>query len=197
MDYVKIAVYAVILIILTCHLTAVADSLLKDSQGLADLYGSSTASQVGDVLTIVFNESTTSEQSGKGKLKNTFKTGADQGVGLLEKFIGLGLSGGETTDVETTTSQKHSLKSTMSAVVTEVLPNGQLMIQGEKNLEVNHENQKVVVSGIVRVRDIGPDNTVQSSKIGDLKARVNGLPIDRSVKRRRGGVIRWVWQLLF
>ncbi len=197
MNIFRTAVGTLLLVFLTCHLYAVADSLLSDSGGFVDLYGSRTASRVGDVITIVFNEKTVSTQSARGKLKNTFKTGADPGTGLLERFLGIGMSGGETTDVETTTTQRHSLESTMSASIVEVLPNNHYLIEGVKTLEVNHETQKLTVTGVVRGRDITPSNTIQSTQVGDLKARINGLPIERSVKRRRGGVIRWVWNLLF
>lgn len=197
MRMIRLMTYVIILGLL-CPAVVMADSLLNESgEGLMDMYGSRTASRVGDVITIVFNEKTTASQTAKGKLKNTFKTGADQGTGLLEKFLGLGVSGGETTNVETKTVQQHSLSTTLSVRVVEVLPNNQLMVKGAKILEVNHERQKLTVTGIIRKRDVKPDNTVESTKIGDLKARVNGLPIQRSVKRRRGGIIRWVWQLLF
>jgi len=184
-------------IILTSHGFALADSLLVESRGLCDLYSSRTATQVGDVVTIIFNEKTVSNQVGAAKLVNTYEVGTQQGIGYLEKFLGLGLSGGETVNVETNTTQKNSLYTTMSAIVVEVLPNNQLRIEGHKSLEVNHETQKLTISGIVRTTDIMSDNTIESNKIGELQAKVNGLPIERSVKKRRGGIIRWVWNLLF
>lgn len=174
-----------------------ADSLLPQSGGLCDLYGTRTAAQVGDVITIVFNEKTVAGQSAKARLKNTFKTGADEGKGFLDQFLGAGVSGGETNDVESSTIQQNNLNTTMSAVITEVLPNGQLSIKGTKTLEVNHETQKVTVTGTIRERDVSPTNTIESTKIANMDAKVNGLPVNRSVKHSKGGIVRWILNILF
>jgi flagellar L-ring protein FlgH len=185
-----------ILSLLTC-IPVSAGSLLSDSGGLCDLFGSKTALREGDIVTIVFNERTVANQTAKGQLQNTYKTGANQGVGLLEGFLGLGMSGGEITNVGTSTTQTHSLNARITARVIEVLPNGNLRIEGTKSLEVNHETQKLTINGIVRPYDISHSNTVESTRIADLTANVNGLPIERSIHRRRGGILRWVWSLLF
>jgi flagellar L-ring protein FlgH len=187
-------------ILITTFLTASASSaasLLSESQGFCDLFGARTAFREGDIVTIVFNERTVADQSAKGTLKNTYKTGADKGVGWLENFLGLGMSGGETVNVGVGTNQTHSLNARITAKVIEVLPNGNLRIEGAKSLEVNHETQKLVVSGLIRTVDISHNNTIESTRIADLTANVNGLPVERSVHRRRGGLLRWIWGLLF
>lgn len=194
----KISVLIILIVLTACYKNACADSLLSDSGGgICDIYNAQAAHRKGDVITILFKEKTISNQSGKGKLKNTYSTGAEQGAGFLEKFLGLGLSGGDTTDIEQTNSQTNTLTTTMSATVKEVLPNNQLLIEGCKILEVNHETENVTVTGIIRTVDIGIGNTVESTKIANLKAYVNGLTLDRSTKKRHGGIIRWVWGLIF
>jgi len=197
MNNVRIFLVVLLLVVLTCHIVAVADSLLKESNGLCNIYRGKIANRVGDVITIIFDEKTVSNQTGKGKLKNTYSTGADKGRGLLEQFLGVGLSGGDTVEVETNTVQRNSLTATMSATVKEILPNGNMRIEGYKSLEINHETQKLTITGIIRSLDVGSNNTIGSSKVANLKARVNGLPIQRSVKKPRGGIVRWVLNLLF
>jgi flagellar L-ring protein precursor FlgH len=182
--------------IATCA-PARADSLLKESEGLCDIFSSRTAVKQGDIITIVFKESTTATQAAKGKLQNTYKFGADQGQGFLEKFIGLGLGGGETNNIEISTTQTHALSSTMSATVKEVLPNGYLKVEGERILLVNHEKQRLVVTGLIRPNDVTFQNTIDSTKVADLCAHVEGLPIEGSLKKKRGGIIRWIYNLLF
>jgi flagellar L-ring protein precursor FlgH len=175
-----------------------ADSLLpSEGGGLGDIYSSEKACRVGDVITIVFNENTISTQTAKGSVKNTYSNGVNAGKGLLDFFLGVGMSGGQVTDVESKTTQGNTLSTTMTARVEEVLPNGNLVIVGMKQVEVNHENQKLSVKGIIRQRDIAYDNTVLSTKVGNMEAKVNGLPINRSAAKPRGGVIRWIWGLMF
>ena len=57
----------------------------------------------------------------------------------------------------------------MSAVVAEVLPSGLLRIEGEKIISMNNEEQVMVVSGLVRPRDITSDNEVLSSKVAQMR----------------------------
>ncbi|MCD4786553.1 MAG: flagellar basal body L-ring protein FlgH [Candidatus Eremiobacteraeota bacterium] len=197
MNSFRILVGILLSVILTCHIAAVADSLLSESEGLGNIYETRTARKVGDVLKVIFNEKTVSSQSAKGKLKSQYVTGADQGQGLLEKFLGLGLSGGHTQEIDANTVQKNSVTALMSARVIEVLPGGNLIIEGTKTVEVNHETQKLTITGAVRAKDITPGNTIDSSRIANMKARVNGLPVNRSVKKQRGGIIRWLLNIVF
>lgn len=197
----KTIVLIIITLMLSVWLSApcLGDSLVNvsDGGGYINLFGSNRASRIGDIVTITFNEKTVATQGAKGKMKNTYNNNVSAGRGLLDFFLGGGLSGGENTDVETTTIQSHSLATTVTARVEEVLPGGNLVIIGTRNIEVNHENQKLTITGVIRPTDIRHNNTIDSTRIADMTAIVNGLPIDRSTKRRRGGVIRWVWGLLF
>lgn len=198
---IKMMTIAMSIILLTffiCAGSARADSLVTGpGGGMADLFGADKATRVGDILTVIFKESTTANQSAKGKVKNTYNNGVKSGEGLLDFFLGAGMSGGEKTDVESNTTQSHSLYTTMSVTVVDVMPGGNLKIEGTRSVEVNHETQKLTISGIVRPRDIAYDNTIQSTRIANMAAKVNGLPLNRSTKQRRGGVLRWVWGLLF
>ncbi len=67
------------------------------------------------------------------------------------------------------TTREGSLEARIAAIVVEVLPNGVLRVEGEKILAVNNEEQVMVISGLVRVRDLGSNNEVVSSKIANLR----------------------------
>jgi len=196
MKLLKLMMITLILTFITASLAS-ADSLLTESGGLSNMYGSQKACKEGDIVTIVFNEKTVATQTAKGKIKNDYVTGAGAGRGLLDFFAGGGMSGTEHTDVESSTRQGHTLNTTLTARVEKVLPDGNLYIVGTRSIEVNHETQKLTITGTVRPFDIGANNTVESTRIGNMLAKVNGLPVHRSTKQRRGGVIRWVWGLLF
>jgi flagellar L-ring protein precursor FlgH len=55
-----------------------------------------------------------------------------------------------------------------------VLPNGGLVIEATKNVEINGERQIITVRGVVRPADIDPTNSVLSNRLGELEVRVNG-----------------------
>ena len=62
----------------------------------------------------------------------------------------------------------------MTARVTDVLPNGDLVVEGVREIEINGDRQIVVLTGVVRAADIGPSNVVLSTSIGQLRIRYFG-----------------------
>jgi flagellar L-ring protein precursor FlgH len=72
----------------------------------------------------------------------------------------------------------------MAARVMQVLPNGFLVIEGDKTVQVNSENQVVKVRGIIRPADLQTGNIIQSNQIGELEVRVNGKGVVQDAIRR-------------
>ena len=72
------------------------------------------------------------------------------------------------------TERTNSLITTVSCTVAEVLDNGNVRIQGQKQVTVNREDSTIQVAGTVRARDISPANTVDSSRIAGSVIRVSG-----------------------
>ncbi|MDD2900529.1 MAG: flagellar basal body L-ring protein FlgH [Desulfuromonadaceae bacterium] len=75
------------------------------------------------------------------------------------------------------TSRQENLKATITARVMDVHPNGNLMIEGRRNIKVNEEDQIIVLEGVVRSRDISPDNTINSIYIADARISYSGRGI--------------------
>ncbi|MCS6896884.1 MAG: flagellar basal body L-ring protein FlgH, partial [Nitrospira sp.] len=75
------------------------------------------------------------------------------------------------------TSRAGTLTGTISAIVTEVLPNGDLRIEGRREVTVNNEKQLMTISGVVRRVDVDTKNTVLSSAIADAKIEYSGLGV--------------------
>ena len=77
-------------------------------------------------------------------------------------------------DGEGETTRSGSFNTTIAVRVIEVLPNGNLVIEGKKETRLNNELQYIVLSGLVRPVDISTDNTVLSSKISDSRLEYSG-----------------------
>ena len=75
------------------------------------------------------------------------------------------------------TSRAENLKATMTARVIDVLPNGNMLIEGRRNIKVNNEDQEIILEGTVRPRDIGADNVVNSIYIADARISYSGRGI--------------------
>jgi flagellar L-ring protein precursor FlgH len=78
------------------------------------------------------------------------------------------------------TTRTSLLTASMTARVAEVLPNGDLLIEGVREIEVNGDRQIVVLSGIARVVDIGPGNVVSSMSLGQLRINYFGKGLTRN-----------------
>lgn len=144
------------------------------------LFEDRTAHRKGDILTIRLVERTSASKSAD----TSFKKGDEVslvnpslfGVPLSIKGYGLDASvqGDRNFKGEGESNQSNSLNGQISAIVTEVLPNGNLAIRGEKMLNLNQGEEFVQISGIVRPDDIAPDNTVPSSQVADAQITYAG-----------------------
>jgi flagellar L-ring protein FlgH len=93
------------------------------------------------------------------------------------------------------TTRQGTLIAMITAVVTKVLPNGNLVIQGSREVTINSEKQVISVKGIIRPKDIGPDNTILSTAIAQAELKYGGRGF-LSEKQREGWGMRifnWVW----
>jgi flagellar L-ring protein precursor FlgH len=76
------------------------------------------------------------------------------------------------------------MTTTLTARVTQVLPNGNLVLSGSKDVQVNSEHQEVLVRGVIRPIDLTPDNQVGSDRLAQLEVRINGKGVVNDAVRR-------------
>lgn len=89
------------------------------------------------------------------------------------------------------TSRDENMTASITAVVVDVVPNGNLFIRGTRQVKVNNENQVITLTGMIRPEDISPDNTILSSYIADARIAYSGHgPV--SDKQRPGWLMRAV-----
>jgi flagellar L-ring protein precursor FlgH len=147
---------------------------------LADAARDVRASQVDDVLTVVVAEQASAVTTGNTKTARTSSTknsiaaliGITKATGPLANLAGV--SGDTELSGQGTTSRTTTLSTTLTARVTHVLPNGGLLVEATKDIQINSERQVITVRGVVRPADIDPTNSVQSNRLGQLEVRVNG-----------------------
>lgn len=137
------------------------------------------ARRVGDLLTVVLEETTTASKSAKTTVdKDNANTVANPTL-LGNAFGGaLGISSSLSSvhafEGEGKSDQKNSLDGTISVTVTEVMGNGNLVVRGEKVVTINTGDEHIRIYGIVRPVDISPDNTISSTKVADAEIIYSG-----------------------
>ena len=89
------------------------------------------------------------------------------------------------------TTRAGSLSAVITARVIQVLPNGDLVLEGIREVDINGDRQFVVLSGIVRVRDIGPGNVVFSTAVGQMQIRYFGQGLIKD-NLKPGWVVRFL-----
>ena len=84
-------------------------------------------------------------------------------------------------------NRDEEIRLNLAAVITQVLPNGNLVIQGRQEVRVNFEMREVMVAGIVRPEDITPKNTIGHEKIAELRVAYGGRGQITDVQQARYG----------
>ncbi|HLI87029.1 MAG TPA: flagellar basal body L-ring protein FlgH [Bryobacteraceae bacterium] len=169
---------------------------------LADAARDVRASQVDDVLTIVVSESVSAVSTGVTKTSRTSSTknsitGLAGFTGAAGRLANLANVSGDTElNGQGTTSRSTTLTDTLTARVTHVLPNGALLVEATKDLQINSERQTITVRGVVRPADIDPTNSVPSNRLGDIEVRVNGKGVVGDAIRRPNFLYRLLLGLL-
>jgi len=140
------------------------------------LFEDRKASRIGDILTVVLAEQTNaSKNSQTSTSKATAATLASPtvfGIPLTHKGIPLfegSLSGDSSFDGKGSSSQSNSLAGDITVTVVDRLPNGNLVISGEKWVTLNQGREFIRLSGIIRPDDIEPDNTLLSTRIANAQ----------------------------
>lgn len=183
---------------------AVAPGSLWPADDHVFFYADRKALRVGDIITINIVEN--------AKANNTADTDLSRSSSLdaslshffgKEKFLKLFKLGDDLIKSSAdnahkgagSTTREGQLTATITAVVKEVLPNGNLVIQGTRAVAVNHEEQYIVITGIVRPLDVNRDNVVLSTQVADANIAIGGTGV--VADKQRSGWGTWLFDFVW
>lgn len=136
--------------------------------------------QVGDIITVLLNESTqaarTQNTDVSRESKNSLPTGFNTKIGSINPFFnGIDVNNNNNSSKGAgKADQKASLEGSVAVTVIEILANGNLMVRGEKKLGLTEGTEVIQVSGVIRPEDVGPNSTVQSRRLANAQIAYRG-----------------------
>lgn len=188
-------------------------SLFQSGSVFNDFFLDTKARRVGDIVTVKIAESSKATNSANTKTgressleagietlfgtedwyKNKFLDSIPSNLPKPNPFGNPSVKGSMTSEFDGSgsTSRSGDLSAFITCRVTQMLPNGNLYIVGSREILVNHETQMIILSGMIRPRDINDDNVILSTFISDAKIAYSGSGIVND--RQRPG---WLANLL-
>lgn len=136
--------------------------------------------QVGDIITVLLNESTqaarTQNTDVSRESKNSLPSGLNTKIGALSPFLnGVDINNNSNSSKGTgKADQQASLSGSVAVTVTEILANGNLIVRGEKKLGLSEGTEVIQVSGVIRPEDVGPNSTVLSRRLANAQIAYRG-----------------------
>ena len=142
------------------------------------LFADIKANQVGDILTVLIYEQSQASNKVETKTEKSTKSSVKggPGIGSLDFIPLFGADGqnSNTFDGKGENVRNGSLRAKMSVTVIAVRTNGDLVIEGSRTIGVSGDRETLTLNGVVRQKDISPDNTIDSYLIADAEIHYTG-----------------------
>jgi len=182
-------------------------SLWPGENSRNSLFADNKARYVNDIVTIIVDESSSGQNKASTNSSRDTKTnagisallGVDTSILNANPTMGasIAVGGTSTNSLKGTgdTSRGGTLQARITSKVVRVLDNGNLLLEGRRQMTLNEEDQYIVITGVVRPEDITADNLISSSQIADARIVYTGTGVLHD-KQRPGWLTRvldWGW----
>lgn len=165
--------------------------------GAKSFFGDQRASDIGDILTINIEISDSAQLNNSTRRSRTTAEEAsiEALLGLQGKLVGegvtldpaIGFDSASSSAGNGSVNRQESVNLTVAAVITDRLPNGNLVIGGSQEVRINYELRELLISGVIRPEDIASDNTIAHTKIAEARISYGGRGDISQVQRDRYG----------
>ena len=180
---------------------ATPGSLWNDNGQFARLSADYKAARLGDVITIVVVQDVNAQNAGTVATNRTFT--ANSSIAALAGHVSTsGLqnifspSSAAALTGKSQAATTSSLRTSLAGRVVAVLPTGLLVVEAERQLTMNNERQTILLRGLVRPGDIGPNDTVLSNAIGNLELELKGKGVLSDGTRPPNVIVRWLLRIV-
>ncbi|NLL36029.1 MAG: flagellar basal body L-ring protein FlgH [Fretibacterium sp.] len=152
-------------------------------------------SRVGDIVTVLVNESSNAKDEATMDLSKSSNANVSDGLGILKFIRALGLTSQADSKGDSSVERKHSTRTTLACLVTDILPNGNLVIEGTRDVQTSSETLQFQLIGVIRPQDVNGNNQIASELIANAELAVKGKG---SISRtQKPGIITQILHAIF
>ena len=181
-----------------------AGSIYQPDQGPQSIIGAKTAFRRGDIVTVVIqeNQSVTNAEASdlsRGTNLNYRLNVFDINPSTFDPLPKVAADSADSVSGSANIQKKGAFEARLASVVVDVLPNGNMIVNGRREIRVDQETKLIEFSGIVRRYDITNENTIQSELVAnaEIRYRGDGPLTDATERYGLGGVVHrwigWLW----
>jgi flagellar L-ring protein FlgH len=174
-------------------------SLYTPNGAFTDMTADYKARRLGDIVTLLVSETTAATSTGDVNNSRAFQ--ANSAVTSLPGTSAsanplLGMTSSKTLKGQGSTSTGSNVTATVSAHVIALLPNGSMVVEAERRILINSQHEDLIVRGVLRPGDVGPNNSASANALANLEIELKGKGVVSDYIGRQNPLIRGLLWLL-
>ena len=172
--------------------TAAAASLWVDG---TNLVGDKKPGKVGDIVTVLVRENTKTKDKGKTNVTKTNDNSVSDGTGIFSFLKAFGFNSKSDMKGDGSTERTHVAQTSITCLVTDMLPNGNLIIEGTRDVTTHEENLELKIVGVIRPEDVDANNNILSDRIANAEIGIKGR--GALTRIQKPGLLTQILQTIF
>ena len=177
--------------------TVSAESLWNNPNGYPtkSLFADHRATGIGDIVTIVISESTTTSATRNSSNEKSGSVSLGAGIGIFDFLQAASANSSDKFSAKGSTSSSNRVAGNVTVTIVDVTPNGNFILEGTQSIWQNRNEHKIVFRGTCRPEDISSSNTILSTRVADATVRFDGKgPLNA---KQRQGILTQIFNFLF
>ncbi len=184
----------------TIQETTTLGSLFTANGAFTDISADYKAHRLGDVVTLLVSETTAAQSTGDVNNSRTFQANSAitniPGTSSQAANPLLGMTSSKSLKGQGETSTGSSVTATVSARVIAMLSNGSMIVEAERRILINSQHENLIVRGVLRPGDVGPNNSAPATALANLEIELKGKGVVSDYIGRQNPIIRGLLWLL-
>ena len=167
----------------------------SDTYDSRSLFADHKAQNVGDIVTIIINETSTTSSSKNNQNTKAGSQNLAAGSGIFSFLASATASQSDSFQAQGSKTDNNSVSGMVTATVTQVMPNGNMVVEGSQSIWQGKDEHKITFRGVCRQDDVTASNTIPSSKVSDATVHFDGKgPLNA---KQRQGILTQILNILF